>query len=49
MGYNGTRYVPTPYQAMSLAFADRDFSYGDPYVAPEEPIRSCGCARKCSW
>jgi gamma-glutamyltranspeptidase/glutathione hydrolase len=39
MGYNSTRYVHTLYQAMSLAFADRDFYYGDPYVAPEEPIR----------
>jgi gamma-glutamyltranspeptidase/glutathione hydrolase len=24
---------------MSLAFADRDFYYGDPYVPPEEPVR----------
>jgi gamma-glutamyltranspeptidase/glutathione hydrolase len=24
---------------MSLAFADRDFYYGDPYFPPEEPIR----------
>jgi gamma-glutamyltranspeptidase/glutathione hydrolase len=39
MGYNSTRYVHTLYQAMSLAFADRDFYYGDPYVAPEEPVR----------
>jgi gamma-glutamyltranspeptidase/glutathione hydrolase len=27
------------YQAMNLAFADRDFYYGDPYFPPEEPIR----------
>jgi gamma-glutamyltranspeptidase / glutathione hydrolase len=39
MGYNSTRYLHTLYQAMSLAFADRDFYYGDPYVEPEEPIQ----------
>lgn len=39
MGYNSTRYVHTLYQAMNLAFADRDFYYGDPYFPPEEPIR----------
>jgi gamma-glutamyltranspeptidase/glutathione hydrolase len=39
MGYNSTRYVHTLYQAMSLAFADRDFYYGDPAFPPEEPIR----------
>jgi gamma-glutamyltranspeptidase/glutathione hydrolase len=39
MGYNSTRYIHTLYQAMNLAFADRDFYYGDPSVAPEEPIR----------
>ena len=38
MGYNSARYVNTIYQAMSLAFADRDFYYGDPYFAPAEPI-----------
>ena len=38
MGYNSTRYIHTVYQAMSLAFADRDFYYGDPYFPPEEPI-----------
>ncbi|NBD95937.1 MAG: gamma-glutamyltransferase family protein [Gammaproteobacteria bacterium] len=38
MGYNSTRYIHTLYQAMNLAFADRDFYYGDPYVAPAEPI-----------
>jgi len=27
------------YQAISLAFADRDFYYGDPYFPPEEPVR----------
>jgi gamma-glutamyltranspeptidase/glutathione hydrolase len=39
MGYNSTRYMHTLYQTMSLAFADRDFYYGDPYFAPEEPIK----------
>jgi gamma-glutamyltranspeptidase/glutathione hydrolase len=39
MGYNSSRYVHTLYQAMNLAFADRDFYYGDPYFPPEEPIR----------
>ncbi|HUQ51186.1 MAG TPA: gamma-glutamyltransferase, partial [Gammaproteobacteria bacterium] len=39
MGYNSARYVHTLYQAMNLAFADRDFYYGDPYVPPVEPIK----------
>lgn len=39
MGYNSTRYIHTLYQAMNLAFADRDFYYGDPYFSPEEPIK----------
>jgi Gamma-glutamyltransferase len=39
MGYNTTRYIHTVYQAMSLAFADRDFYYGDPYFPPEEPLQ----------
>ncbi len=38
MGYNSARYIHTLYQAMNLAFADRDFYYGDPYFPPEEPI-----------
>ena len=38
MGYNSSRYIHTLYQAMNLAFADRDFYYGDPYVPPHEPI-----------
>jgi gamma-glutamyltranspeptidase/glutathione hydrolase len=38
MGYNSTRYIHTLYQTMNLAFADRDFYYGDPYYPPEEPI-----------
>jgi gamma-glutamyltranspeptidase/glutathione hydrolase len=39
MGYNSTRYIHTLYQTMNLAFADRDFYYGDPAFPPEEPIR----------
>jgi gamma-glutamyltranspeptidase / glutathione hydrolase len=39
MGYNSTKYIHTVYQAMNLAFADRDFYYGDPAVAPEEPMK----------
>jgi gamma-glutamyltranspeptidase / glutathione hydrolase len=38
MGYNSARYIHTLYQAISLAFADRDFYYGDPYVPPAEPV-----------
>ena len=38
MGYNSTRYIHTLYQVISLAMADRDFYYGDPYFPPEEPI-----------
>jgi gamma-glutamyltranspeptidase/glutathione hydrolase len=39
MGYNSTRYIHTLYQTMNLAFADRDFYYGDPAFAPEEPMK----------
>jgi gamma-glutamyltranspeptidase/glutathione hydrolase len=39
MGYNSARYIHALYQAMNLAFADRDFYYGDTYVAPEEPVK----------
>jgi len=39
MGFNSPKYMHTIYQAMSLAFADRDFYYGDPYFAPEEPVK----------
>lgn len=39
MGFNSTRYIHTVYQAMNLAFADRDFYYGDPQKLPEEPIK----------
>jgi len=39
MGYNSARYIHTIYQAMNLAFADRDFYYGDPAFPPEEPMK----------
>src|SRR5687767_6319555 len=39
MGYNSSRYLHTVYQAMSLAFADRDFFYGDPAFAPEASVK----------
>jgi gamma-glutamyltranspeptidase/glutathione hydrolase len=39
MGYNSANYIHTVYQAMNLAFADRDFYYGDSRFPPEEPIR----------
>ncbi|HWR74444.1 MAG TPA: gamma-glutamyltransferase, partial [Bacteroidales bacterium] len=39
MGYNSARYVHTLYQAMNLAYADRDFYYGDPAFPPEEPMK----------
>ncbi|MFM7839148.1 MAG: gamma-glutamyltransferase family protein, partial [Chitinophagaceae bacterium] len=38
MGYNSAKYIHTVYQAMNLAFADRDFYYGDPYFLPREPM-----------
>ena len=38
MGYNSARYIHAIYQAMNLAYSDRDFYYGDPDVPPEEPI-----------
>jgi len=49
MGYNSARYIHTVYQAMSLAFADRDFYYArkraqlinpdrnDPGIKPGDP------------
>jgi gamma-glutamyltranspeptidase/glutathione hydrolase len=38
MGFNSTRYIHTLYQTMNLAFADRDFYYGDPDFEPQEPM-----------
>ncbi len=40
MGYNSSRYIHTLYQTMNLAFADRDFYYGDPAFEPAEPIQT---------
>jgi len=39
MGFNSAKYIHTLYQVMNLAFADRDFYYGDPYFSPEQPIK----------
>lgn len=39
MGYNSAPYIHTLYQVMNLAFADRDFYYGDPYGKPKTPIQ----------
>jgi gamma-glutamyltranspeptidase/glutathione hydrolase len=39
MGFNSPKYIHTVYQAMNLAFADRDFYYGDPYALPQEPMK----------
>ncbi len=39
MGFNSALYTHALYQAMNLAFADRDFYYGDPYFPPAEPIQ----------
>jgi len=38
LGFNSAAYIHALYQVMSLAFADRDFYYGDPYFPPEEPL-----------
>ena len=38
LGYNSAAYIHALYQVMSLAFADRDFYYGDPYFPPQEPL-----------
>jgi len=38
MGHNSAEYIHTIYQAMNLAYADRDFYYGDPYYPPKEPM-----------
>ena len=38
MGYNSADYIHTIYQAMNLSFADRDFYYGDPKFAQNQPI-----------
>ena len=38
-GGGSASYIHTLYQTMNLAFADRDFYYGDPAFPPEEPMR----------
>jgi len=38
LGYNSVNYIHTLYQVMNLAYADRDFYYGDPYYPPDEPV-----------
>jgi gamma-glutamyltranspeptidase/glutathione hydrolase len=39
MGYNSGRYIHTLYQAMNLAYADRDFYYGDTSYSPGPPVK----------
>ncbi|MDB5009584.1 MAG: gamma-glutamyltransferase [Mucilaginibacter sp.] len=39
MGYNSSKYIHTLYQTMNLAYADRDFYYGDPHANPNEPMK----------
>lgn len=39
MGYNSLEYIHTLYQTFNLAFADRDFYYGDPYFDLKPPIQ----------
>ncbi len=39
MGYNSVNYIHALYQVMNMAYADRDFYYGDPYFPPQEPIK----------
>lgn len=36
--YNSAEYIHMLYQIMNLAFADRDFYYGDPTVPPYTPL-----------
>jgi len=39
MGYNSAQYIHTLYQAMNLAYADRDFYYGDTSYSPGPPVK----------
>lgn len=39
LGYNTPNYIHTLYQVFNLAFADRDFYYGDPYYNTDIPIK----------
>lgn len=56
MGFNSPLYVHAVTQAIQLAFADRDFYYGDPDFPPAEPIRgllskeyAAARARQIDW
>ena len=40
MQHNSADYLHTVTEAMKLAFADRDFYYGDIYSPPDEPIET---------
>ncbi len=46
MGYNSARYINTIYQTMSLAFADRDFYYGDSHDVPLRGLLSKDYAKE---
>ena len=39
MGYGSARYIHALCQAMNLAYADRDFYYGDTSCAPAPPVQ----------
>jgi len=39
MKHNSTEYIHTLYQVMNLAYADRDFYYGDPDATPKTPMK----------
>ena len=39
MGFNSAKYIHTLYQVMNLTFADRDFYYGDPAFAVDQPMK----------
>jgi gamma-glutamyltranspeptidase/glutathione hydrolase len=39
MGFNSAKYMHTLYQVMNLTFADRDFYYGDPAFATDQPMK----------
>ncbi|MEM7371909.1 MAG: gamma-glutamyltransferase [Bacteroidota bacterium] len=39
LGHNSDEYLHLLYQVMNLAYADRDFYYGDPAFPPEEPMK----------